>query len=224
MIMREVQVAKIPSWRPTHKGRESSSRLTDVARTSPVLRGIVEPLIYSKVTLTGTIELLRFLRSILRRPDLARYVKQLSVSGYSVDITIAHKEIFTEVEQDLQVCMASMDTGGSVNKSFWLQKLQTGDCDSLVTLISTLLPSVKLLKFLGSMSQTIPGHPSIFRSIAGKQLSRTLTELHLDGSYVLAPDLLDKMDVIGSLDHIEKISLSLRSLDIRDVTPNITAR
>lgn len=207
--------------------------LTNIALVSPILRGIVEPLIYARVSLKNPIELLKFLRSILRRPELAHLVRDFHVTGDSqyaltrynsvgnIEYLPVFGEIFAEVAKDIQAHMKSSESSRSRDTVEWFQELKTGSWNSLVTTILMLLPRLRSLDCLQREGEYVTLD---FRHVALGQLARTLVKVQLESWCLSTDQILTELARLATRDHIEEISLVLHTLYPADIATTNTVR
>ncbi|KAJ5455927.1 uncharacterized protein N7458_004191 [Penicillium daleae] len=130
--------------------------LLALSRTHRSLRPAIEPLLYSCVKFTWSKShnpaVPQFLRTIIRRPELAAYVKELILDGKDFDADMwAYKHQSPKLavkEIDLQL-LIECATGFNVSyRDEWIQELQSGTMDAFVALLLSQLSTLTSL-YLG---------------------------------------------------------------------------
>ncbi|KAF5019291.1 hypothetical protein F66182_8709 [Fusarium sp. NRRL 66182] len=131
--------------------------LSSISMASKTLRLTVEPLLYFRIVLkwdktnTQTPPIVPFLRTIISRPGLATFVRQIYLEGNDFHEKPGHWNMRppTVSTADLEMDHASQlirETKIS-EADIWIRELQTGNMDAVVALLFSQLPKLQSIHF-----------------------------------------------------------------------------
>ncbi|EEP82610.1 predicted protein [Uncinocarpus reesii 1704] len=134
----------------------SSDDLRAICLINKHLRALAEPFLYSIIEFiwsrNQTPTIIPLLRSLLRRPLLASFVRNLVLLGDDFETSLHHyrREVpkLPVAEMDLEEFAESIRETNVPYGDSWIQKLQAGEMDAFVALLLSRLPNMRGL-YLG---------------------------------------------------------------------------